>query len=218
MDFLPQVAGTSLINVIAENQNIVSALFPEEYVDVANEAVEALSVVQDYLKEPLNGQHDANMQKLVAAAIQIADEKGVLPFKLDDTNSQTIASVAGIALDHIKTAYQIGTGLLDVNEAADMLVDQAAARVSVALDSVVEIGLPILAEKVCYAVATVFPPAAAIAPVAGAYAKMLVPKAKEFVRQGVKIVSVAAKTFARSAIEKVKETGRKVISRLFSIA
>lgn len=218
MEFLPQVAGTSLINVIAENQNIVSALIPEEYVDVANEAVEALSVVQDYLKEPLNGQHDANMQKLVAAAIHIADEKGVLPFKLDDTNPQTIASVAGIALDHIKTAYQIGAGLLDVNEAADMLIDQAAARVSAALDRVVEIGLPILAENVCYAVATVFPPAAEIAPVAGAYAKMLVPKAKEFVHQGVKIVSVAAKKFARSAIEKVKETGRKVISRLLSIA
>lgn len=213
MEYLPQLVGNNLRDALAEGSNLISALMPE---DIVGETVvgNGSPSFQKFLDTTINSREETPMKKLFSAAIAIADEKGVLPKGMDAQTAESIVSIADESLGRLKVAYQIATGQLDLNEAVDALVDRAAARVTVFLDRAIDVGLPMLAEKACIAVAHVFPPAIALVPYVRIGSRLLAPKVKSYVHTGINKLTDVAKSHCRYIANKSLAVIKKVSSKM----
>ena len=171
-----------------------------------------MQCMQDFLDAEINGDKDSAMKKLFAAGIALANDSGVLP--LTDNSPEMISTIADDTLTRAKVAYQVAKGDIQIEDVTDMLIDNAAARVMAVAEVVVEKGLPLVVERVCDAVSVVFPPLAEAAqlakPILKHVAIRVAPKVKEVVKKGISVVASVAKQVAITAIDAIRETGRKV--------
>lgn len=174
------------------------------------ESLKEFKVVQKFLDTPFGDAVEAKFKKVFAAATIAANDKGTLPFSLDDKSPISIVSAIDEGLNRVKVAYQLAQEELDPIEATDLLIDEVASRVITVADKVIETDVPVLLDVLCAAVARVCPPAIAFAPVIKSAERFLVPAAKKAVRRGLAIVTDTAKSAVRSTVKAAKKLGNKL--------
>lgn len=176
------------------------------------ESLKEFKVVQLFLDSPVGDASEAKIKKVFAAAIIAANEKGILPFSINDKSPIAIASAVDEGLNRVKLSYKLAKEELDVIEVADKLIDATVARVITVADKVIERGVPVVLNRVCDLISKVYPPATVFVPVIKSAEKFIVTAAKVAVRKGVKYVAEGAKTVVRSVVKGVAKVGRKVLS------
>lgn len=176
------------------------------------ESLKEFKVVQQFLDSPVGDASEAKIKKVFAAAIIAANEKGILPFSINDKSPIAIASAVDEGLNRVKLSYKLAKEELDVIEVADKLIDATVARVITVADKVIERGVPVVLNRVCDLISNVYPPATVFVPVIKSAEKFIVTAAKVAVRKGVKYVAEGAKTLVRSAAKGIAKVSRKVLS------
>lgn len=165
--------------------------------------IKEFECIKKFLEEPLNSRGESALKKVFATAIIIANEKGLLPFRLPES-AEEIASLIDDALNRLKVAYQQAIGRIDLDEAVDALVDRAEARAIAFVEYALEIGMPVLAdklEKIMYK----NPYTAPFAPFVGLALSYVAEPVKNTVCSGIRTIAKGAKNFLHKAIDFVKE-------------
>ena len=108
--------------------------------------VKEVKCVKDYLESPMNSPQESSLKKIIATGVIIANESKLLPFTLPTTIEET-ASMVDDALTRMKVAYKEQVGELDIHKAADSLIDRATVRATTMVERAVDVGLPIVADK-----------------------------------------------------------------------
>ena len=178
------------------------------------ESLKEFKVVQLFLDSPVGDASEAKIKKVFAAAIIAANEKGILPFSIDDKSPIAIASAVDEGLNRVKLSYKLANEDLDAIEVADKLIDATVARVITVADKVIERGVPVVLNRVCDLIIKVYPPASVFVPVVKNAEKYIVTAAKVAVRKGLKYVAEGAKTIARSVAKGIAKVGKKLVSLL----
>ena len=195
-----------------------------------NEVAVASPKAQKAMERALNAKiyddSESKMKKILAATTTAADKLGLLE-KTGFTPTE-ISTGADVAFMEIKTAFQVGNGLLTGQEATDIMVDTAAARLGAALEMTVKGVLHGAAEAVNAFVAAHCPPATVITRpllnVAASWAGSKVGKAvnkgvqkiAEHVKPVVREVRDTIKTYASRAVETVKSKVSSTVSKVKS--
>lgn len=176
------------------------------------ESLKEFKVVQQFLDSPVGDASEAKIKKVFAAAIIAANEKGILPFSINDKSPIAIASAVDEGLNRVKLSYKLAKEELDVIEVADKLIDATVARVITVADKVIERGVPVVLNRVCDLITKVYPSASVFVPVIKNAEKYIVTAAKVAVRKGMKYVAEGAKTVVRSVAKGLVKVGKKVAS------
>lgn len=187
-----------------------SMLLGEELDEKETSLIREFKCVKDFLDAPMNSPQEQHLKKIFSAAIISAVERGVLPFELPDKSPAAIANIVDEGLTRLKVSYQTATGQLDPIEAVDVLIDRVAARTATVLDRVIEKGMPVVLNKVCQALAWVFPPAVCLVPVIKRMEVYVTHAVKQVCRAGIKLVAQGAKSVVRKVAAGIKNLGRKV--------
>lgn len=158
---------------------------------------------QAYFAAPLDSKEDSDFKKVVAAAVEIAKKKKLLIDELNEASTEQIAATVDKGVTAAKVAYKIAEGEISAIDALDYLIDKAAARVMVVVDSTCKRVGANVGAVVGAAIGELFSPAGAalgakVGRVVGAAAGK---KVAEFVSKGVEKVASAAKTLVRSVCE-----------------
>lgn len=200
----------------SRNYSALQSLFVDQ--QLGQEEVKTLKeskMVQHFLDSSMGHKSESTLKRAFAAAVVASNEQGTLPFRIDTKNPMAIAAAVDEGLTRAKTAYQVAQGVLDPIDAEDNLIDAAEARVATVTDAVVETGASIAVDTVTAAVVSACPPAVVFVPVIKAVQHFVVPKAKNFIRKGVKAIAKGAKAVVRSAVKVAKKIGSKIKHFLF---
>lgn len=169
--------------------------------------------VKEFLDLPMNDKKEGILKKLFTASIIIAKEKGQLPFELPNDPVE-IASAADEGLTQLKVAYKTATGELDSIEATDALIDRATVRAIAVADKIIEKGVPLVLDKLCFALTKIYPPATAVVPIIKASERYITIGTKIGVRKGINTLAKIAKPVVQKAITKAKSVAKKVVESL----
>lgn len=169
--------------------------------------------VKEFLDLPMNDKKERILKKLFTTSIVIAKGKGQLPFELPSTPIE-IASAVDEGLTRLKVAYKTATGELDSIEAADALIDRAAVRAIAVADKIIEKGVHVVLDKLCFALTKIYPPATAIVPIIKASERYITIGTKIAVRKGINTLAKIAKPVVQKAITKVKSVAKRVMNFL----
>ena len=169
--------------------------------------------VKEFLDLPVNDKKEAVLKKLFATSVVIAKSKGLLPFEVPNS-PEAIASAVDEGLTQMKVAYKTATGELDSIEAVDVLVDRVAVRTITIADKMIEKGMPVVLDKLCVAMARVYPPAMAVVPVIKRAERYITVATKMVVRKGIHTLAQAAKPIVKQVVITVKSVARKVLNFL----
>lgn len=191
-----------------------SMLLGEELDEKETSLIREFKCVKDFLDAPMNSPQEQHLKKMFVASIVTATEKGVLPFELPDKSAVAIANIVDESLTRLKVGYQAATGQLDPIEAVDVLIDRVAARMATVLDRVIEKGVPVVLDKVCQAIAKVYPPVVCLVPVIKRMEVFVTHAVKQVCRAGVILVAKGAKSVVGSIAKGLKKLGRKVFNCL----
>ncbi len=167
--------------------------------------IKEFKCVKEFLELPINDKRETFLKKIFATVVIIAKEKGVLPFELPESVEE-IASMVDHTLTHIKVAFK----KLDIHEAADAFIDRIEVRTIALVERVVEVGLPVLTEKLA-TLAMAHPYTRPLAPVI----KMVVPyvavPVKNAICKGVRFLAEKSKPIIHKAIQSAVVAGSKVL-------
>lgn len=169
--------------------------------------------VKEFLDLPMNDKKEGILKKLFTASIVIAKEKGQLPFELPNDPVE-IASAADEGLTQLKVAYKTATGELDSIESTDVLIDRAAVRAITVADKIIEKGVPLVLDKLCFALTKIYPPATVVVPIIKASERYITIGTKIGVRKGINTLAKIAKPVVQKAITKAKSVAKKVMESL----
>lgn len=169
--------------------------------------------VKEFLDLPMNDKKEGILKKLFTASIVIAKEKGQLPFEVPNDPVE-IASAADEGLTQLKVAYKTATGELDSIEATDVLIDRAAVRAITVADKIIEKGVPLVLDKLCFALTKIYPPATVVVPIIKASERYITIGTKIGVRKGINTLAKIAKPVVQKAITKAKSVAKKVVESL----
>ena len=207
--------------VIKDDSIITSSIIATNILDEAiDNVLRNYEVIQDFIDCAVGSKEEADMKKLFAKAVVIAQEQGVLPPALAilPRDAVAIASLVDDSLTRIKTAAMVDAEKLYPEQALNEIIDHAAARLKATSDVLVERGISTVTETAIQAVSCVFPPIQIVAPAIREFTKQCTPTIQKVVRKGIDIVSSTAKSIVKNigikAIEKVQKVGRKVLSFL----
>ena len=195
----------AIVSVNLENQIPEDEIMPEGRV---------LKCVKEYLDASFTDKKNIRLKKLYAAAAIIAKEKKVQQ-ELETINSPTsMASAVDAGLNRYKVAYQTASGQLDPIDATETLIDQTAARAVAVTDKVIEVGVPVVLNKVATTIARVCPPIAAFKPLIQATAQHITPTIKQITRVGIKTIANTAKNVVRKVASTVKKVATSILNFL----
>ncbi len=233
-----------IVNIIDSVQNAVTAMedgmnkfnavqsliLGEKMSDSSIKSLQEFPCIQEYLDLPMNDPQESDLKKVFAGAISAANDLGILPFELEDSSAETIAAIADDSLQRMKITYKIATGLFNVEEAADAMVDHLAARAVAFADYAVDSAANWTANAITTAIATVYPPAAIVAPVIHAgmsyvgekvktviheYAPKITSFAKEIVHDSISLVKDVATSFVSNVSSSICSLGSSIFSSIF---
>lgn len=159
------------------------------------------------LDSPLGSPSEVMAKKALAAAAVIAKKRG-LTTTVPAKNPMELAAAVDEGVSRLKVAYKVGKGLMDSTKATDEIIDRVAARVTAFTDKVIDIGTPIVIDKVMTAATQVFLPVAKVAPIVKVAAPFIAKGVKTVVRAGVKVVAKAAKSVVKTVVAGVKKVGK----------
>ena len=210
-------------NTIRENAALKSLIVEASTVMLDDNSSETRQSIQDFLDSPLDDKKDMVMKKAYAAAVVVAQERGLLPEMPD--NGSAIASIIDEGLTRVKTSYQVGVGILDPEVAIDHIVDHAETRTVAYIDEAFDSRLvrEVAADgivKMTYMIPEVGP---IIGPIAECYKpiiKSVIAKVEEpvktAIKTGVHIIASTAKKMAHAVVEKAKEYAVNLTRKLAS--
>ena len=178
-------------------------------------SIKELKCVKEFLESPMNDAKELSLKKVFAAAMVIANEKGILPFALPESVEE-IAGMIDDGLTRIKVAFKEQVGEFDVHEAADILVDRMAARAIAVVERAIDVGLPIAAKKLA-SVLALNPYTAPLAPIVETVVPYVAEPIKKIVVTGIKVFAEKSKPIIHKTIDKVKEIATKVGTKLKKI-
>jgi hypothetical protein len=165
--------------------------------------------VKDFFESPLYDKKETNLKKIFSAGIILGMEKGILPFSIEKTPS-SIAATIDAGLDNAKIAYKVAIGDIDVIEAVDHLIDNAAAKTITIADKIIDKGAPIVITKLTQALTKIFPPAKILTPIINEVTNRATPVIKKVVYTGINLVASYTKDIVRTAARVVVNIGKKV--------
>ena len=210
-------------NVIRENVALKSLIVDASSALLDDQSDETRQSIQDFLDSPLQDKKELVMKKAYAAAMVVAEERGLMPDL--PVSSHAIAAIVDEGLTRVKANYQVGIGILDPEVAIDQIVDHAEARAVAYVDSAFESGAvrEVVTEGVvslAYAIPEIGP---VVGPIAENYKpiiKSVIAKVeqpvKNAIKTGIHIVATTAKKLAHTAVEKAKEYAVSVTKKLVS--
>ena len=175
--------------------------------------IREFKTVQEFLDLPVNDKKEAILKKLFTSSIILAKNKGVLPFNVPDS-PVGIASAVDEGLTRLKVAYQTATGVLDSIEATDVLIDRLAVRTITVMDKVIEKGVPVVLDKLCMVMTTIYPPSKTLVPIIKSAERYITVATKVVVRKGIYTLAKAAKPIVQRTVTKVKSVARKLLNSL----
>lgn len=170
--------------------------------------IKEFKCVNEFFNSPLNDKKEMDFKKLFAAAIIFAKEKGFLPFDIP-CSEEEIATLIDNGLTRAKVAFQQAAGLLDDEEAIESLIDRAAARLIAQIDNVVEVGLPIVAEKISEYL-WAHPKTAWLAPIVETVLPYAAPYVSSAIKKGINEIAKASKKVVVNVVQIVKKVGPKL--------
>ena len=198
--------------------------------------------VQAFLDMPLNDAAENGIKKIFATAIIAANQKGALKLPEGYANAESIASIVDEGLTRIKTAYQVGKGIINPIEADAAVADRLAVRTASIVDVVasrleekaqmlvnvveqkalsvsdtfVEQGISRASNIICAFVARAYPPAIVVVPFIKRVEAFVTPIAKVAVKKGIRMVAETARNMITVTSEKVKSFAKKAIAKLLA--
>lgn len=200
-------ASKALIQAVTNNTTLQSVLL-EGNVSIDNvKELGKSKVLQEFLDAPVGSEKDTQVKKLMATAIQIANQNDCLPFEVPSSDPIEIAKLVDEGLTRVKVAYQSGCGMLDPIEVADVLIDKAAARVVALVDHAFESGMVNQAlTKGSVALLTFLkvPNAQAYAPIISNVISRVERPIQNFIKKGINYIAQSAKTTVRKVVTSIK--------------
>lgn len=213
-----QSYGDKLKNGLTDYVTLESTLLDDTSVESDNKET-PMGCMQEFIDASLVGDKDTAMKKLFAAGVVMANDAGVLPFELTDDSPAGIASMVDDGLTRAKTAYKVATGELTLEEAADTLIDHAAARLVAVTDNLLNKSDQ-LVDMACNAISSTIPEVSTAAQAAKPFLKQavkrVVPQIREEIHVGIKKMTQYAKEAARPIIAKAREIGLKIKNSLIN--
>ena len=161
-------------------------------------AQNASSLIQELL---LKGQADTIKKIALIASVLYKKSTG------ETVDVESCVSVVDNVVELINSAYQVGTGQIDANTAAGLLVDRLESRAVVFLDNAIDKGMPVAVDAICTYLSKVYPPFTFAVPYVKYIALNLQPAVTNAVRKGIHALSAAAKPFIAKAIS----SGQRVV-------
>ena len=181
--------------------------------------IKEFKCIKEFLEQPLNSPEGVALKKVFAAAVVYANEKGLLPFRLPES-AEEVASLVDDGLTRLKVAYQQSIGRIEIEDVADVLVDRAEARAIACVEMAVEVGVPILAEKLetlCLSNTKT----ALLTPFVRPVLTYVAEPVKKCVCEGIRCVAKVAKSTIHTAIdfvkERISETAKSMGKKLLTI-
>lgn len=215
------IVANDIDNAIRENTALKSILVEASSAMLGDQTAETRQSIQEFLDAPLGDKKEMIMKKAVAAAMLVAKERNILPALPD--NGSVIAAVVDDALTRVKVSFQVGNGILDVEDAIDTIVDHAEARAVAFVDEVFDSGMvnETVTEglvKASYLIPEIGPIVGPIAefckPVIQSVVAAVEPYARELIKTGLNLVSNTLKSVARAAVETVKTSVKNIAKNI----
>ena len=219
------LVANSIDNTIRENTALKSIIVETSSAMLGDQTDETRQSIQEFLDAPLGDKKEMIMKKAVAAAMVVAKDRGILP-NLPD-NGSAIAAVVDDTLTRAKVAYQVGTGILDVEDAIDTIIDHNEARAVAFVDKVFDSGMvnetvTNVLVKASYAIPEIGPVVGPIAehckPIIKSFVAKAEPYAREIIKEGINVVANTVKSIARTVVETAKSTMKNIAKNILSIA
>lgn len=170
---------------------------------------EGIETISEFLDLPVNDKKETVLKKLLAASAIVAKSKGVLPVEIPDSPT-AIASAVEVGLNQMKVAYKTAVGELDSIEAADILIDNMAARSVTVADKILEKGVPIVLDRLCVAMVQAYPATAAIVPIIKNTEKHITAGVKRIMAKGTATLTKIAKPIVQNLMATAKRTAVKI--------
>ena len=196
---------------------ILQSLQLEDIVSFDNiEQNECSDILKDYLNAPLGSDKDAQIKKIMATAISLAQQNDCLPFDIPSTEPEDIAKLVDEGLNRTKVAYQVGTGAIDTIEAVDMLIDAATARVVATVNYAFKSGAVnrvLTLSAVGLLTYLKVPNAQSYGPLISNVIKRVEQPIQNFINKGINHITQTAKSAVRKVASSIKEfVNRKVLA------
>ncbi len=231
--------GSAIDQSLRKVSAIQSMVLGKELTESEIQSVKEIKCVQDYLEAENGSKIEADMKKLFAQAIITGSEKGVLPFKLPSgTSAENIVSIVDEGLTRIKTAYQLGKGVLeDVYQAEEIVMEHLAVRVETFTEVAIEKGIALAdqaidgleqqahqkadflmdhSDTLITAIEAAYPQVTPVAEFCRGVVNYAKPAIKEYVHKGIAKVGEYAKNIVRAAAEKIPSLFQKAKKFLFA--
>ena len=190
---------------ILDIENVSNALIEIE--DNKEETGKQSAIMQQAIDSPFNSKSELNAKKIMATALLVAKEKGVLPSTLSSSmDAAEAASIADESISVMKVASQVASGRMDANRGIDLLADKATARIIAISDRLVEKGVDFAVKKLSVAIVAACPPAAPLVFCIRDMQPVIEKKAKNLVSKGIIKLNEVAKSYTKRLVEKAKES------------
>lgn len=211
-------ASGKLMEAIADGSALQSVLVGD-YKDDAASAGDVSKLLGGVLKEKLGSTNETQIKKVLASAVSIAQQNGVLPVEMSFDTPVDIAKAVDSAVTRVKTAYQNGAGLMDAIEVAEALIDKAAAQLSVSVDKAFETGVvnEMIANGIIGGCSYIgFPEVAVYKPLIKQTIQRIEPVLRNVVQKGIVNCRDVAKSALRRCVETAKNYASKVMTKIFA--
>lgn len=161
------------------------------------------------LDDPL----ETKYKKLLALSTLIAQQKEVLPEDIVYENSTELATMIDDSITRVKVAYQVASHGLDLDKAADYLIDKAAARVSATVDVAFESGVAgemmtdgiiIASSAIPYVGPAISSTLQSCRPMVREVVRLVEKPIRNLIHKGINIISEQAKPIVHETIRTVK--------------
>lgn len=209
----------NVAEVILDESLITTSTIPGDIIETGiDNFLRDFEHIKDFIDCAFGSQEEADMKKLFAKAVIIAQDQGVLPPALAGLPKDpvAIASLVDESLTRIKTAAMVDAEKLYPEEALNVIIDHTATRLKATSDILVAIGVNTATEAAIQTVSYVFPPIQMVAPAIRTFTQQCVPTIQKAVRKGIDLVASTAKKVVKKigvrVIEKAQKVGRAVLS------
>ncbi len=166
-------------------------------------SIKSSDAVNNLLDLLISSGSDSRLAKVIATATKIANATGCLT--LEEDTVFDIASISDETAYRIKIANQVANGEIDIEEAADAMIDRAAARLIALAESYIDNLLPLSVDDMCRALNSAYPQTAPLTPIIKNTVKILQPILKYSIRKGITAVAAHAK----NVIPKIKDCAKR---------
>lgn len=211
-------ASGKLMEAIADDSALQSVLVGDFMVGAAS-AGDVSKLFGGVLKEKLGSTNETQIKKVLASAVSIAQQNGVLPVEMSFDTPVDIAKAVDSAVTRVKTAYQNGAGLMDAIEVAEALIDKAAAQLAVSVDKAFETGVvnEMIANGIIGGCSYIgFPQAAAYKSLIKQMIQRIEPTLRIVVQKGIVTCREVAKSALRRCVETAKNYASKLMTKIFA--